>query len=313
MRKTIICLISLVILLSFVRPLYAGISTEVSISELPSYLRTDNFKLGYTAISDDPGSITAQFYFKKDGGSYQTVGPILSGPSGYVQITGTEVSEQAKYYFKVEVNGSVTDETSFTYDVSGPDPVSNFKKESKGGGSYKLSWRNPTNGDFARVFIYQSPETSFSAEGSTQVADLTGGADSDMTWEGTFDSSKDHYFAIRAVDKAGNGSGIVSDVPGTIETSSTSVLGSTQSGVSGKVTSLPKEDNGEVLSEKTTETPSITSGSDSGVGSDVEKSIIQKLIQFAKDRTKITLLILAGLGLLGFVLYKYFTAKKDTK
>src|SRR3989339_1511449 len=121
--KVITFLISLLLGLGLlVRPAVAEITPEVSISKLPSYFNTNNFKLSYSAVTSDPTSISAQFYYRKEGGSYVTLGPIINGASGQVEVTSSQVSDQTKYYFKVEISGA-TDETSSFYDISGPSPV----------------------------------------------------------------------------------------------------------------------------------------------------------------------------------------------
>ena len=112
--------------------------------------------------------------------------------------------------FKVEINGgSAADSTSISYDHSGPSPVQNYWKEMIAPGHYKLHWKNPGDTDFSRVFIYRSESTDFDANGSTKVAEVGGSYDSDMTWDNPgLDGSKTYYYALRAIDKAGNPAGI---------------------------------------------------------------------------------------------------------
>ena len=82
----------------FVRPVSA-IAPQVSISELGEYVNTNSFELSYSALSDDPGAITAQFYFRKESGSYLAFGPIINGASGQVEVTSSQLNDQDKYYF----------------------------------------------------------------------------------------------------------------------------------------------------------------------------------------------------------------------
>jgi len=250
--------ISLILGLTFfVRPVSA-ISPQVSISEPGEYVNYNLFKLSYSALTDDPGVITAQFYFRKESGSYAAFGPVLSGASGQVSVGSDQVNDQTKYFFKVEINGgAASDETSVIYDPGAPGLVQNYWKEKVAPGHYRLHWKNPSDSDSERVFIYRSDETSFEADGIHKVGEVGGTPNVEMTWENsTPDSTKEYYYALRVVDKAGNASGLVTDAPGTV--TSSSVLGtSTTSPSTGtsKVTQLPKE---EVLAEVTEITPTVT-------------------------------------------------------
>ena len=231
------------------RPVLA-ISPQVSISELGEYVNTNSFDLSYSALSDDPGAITAQFFFREESGSYAAFGPALIGASGQVEVTSSQLNDQAEYFFKVEINGgAASDETSTIYDSTSPGTVQNYWKEKLAPGFYKLHWKNPSDADSHRVFIYRSDQTSFTADASHKVGEVGGTPNSEMTWDNTTpDSGTEYYYALRVVDKAGNSSGLVTDAPGTVTTSS--VLGtSTQASFGGstQVSKLPEE---EVLSEE---------------------------------------------------------------
>lgn len=262
MRKIKLALSSLTISLLFGLSLFArpvlAITPQVSISEPGEYVNYNNFNLSYSALSDDPGAITAQFYFRKDSGSYAAFGPVINGASGQVSVGSDQVNDQTKYFFKVEINGgTASDETNVIYDSGGPGPASNYWKEKVAPGFYRLHWKNPSDADSHRVFIYRSDQTSFTADASHKVGEVGGTPNAEMTWENTTpDSGKEYYYALRVVDKAGNSSGLVTDAPGTVTASS--VLGeSTQAsfGGSSQVSQFPKE---EVISETTDSTGGVT-------------------------------------------------------
>lgn len=231
------------------RPVYA-IAPTVSITELGEYINSNSFKLSYSVLSDDPAGISAQFYYRKEGGSFVAFGPLLAGASGQVQVTSSQVDDQVKYYFKVEINsGEASDETSSKYDVSGPSPVQNYWKEKVAGGFYRLHWKNPWDSDFSRVFIYRSEETSFTADGSHKVGEVGGAPDTEMSWDNFgLDSSKEYYYALRAVDKANNSASLVGDTVTIVGPSSVSGS-STQTKSGSDVVALPKEEK--VLAEAT--------------------------------------------------------------
>jgi len=207
MRKLITgILISVVLLFTSCLPVKAIIADKVYIANLPEYIRTNSFELSYTAISDTALPVpSVKFFFKKEGGSYAEFAS-LTGYSGRVQVTSSQINEQAEFYFKVEINGgTASDETSTNYDISGPSPVSGYSKELVAPGYYRLKWKNPHDDDFSRVFIYRSASAEFTADGSTKMAEVGGAKEQEMTWENTgLDADKTYYYAIRAVDKAGN-------------------------------------------------------------------------------------------------------------
>jgi len=265
MRKIKLALSSLSISLLFglslfVQPVLA-IAPQVSISELGEYVNTNSFELSYSALSDDPGAITAQFYFRKESGSYLAFAPIINGASGQVEVTSSQLNDQDKYFFKVEINGGAgADETSTIYDSGGPGSVQNYWKEKVAPGFYKLHWKNPSDSDSHRVFIYRSDQTSFEADGAHKVGEVGGTPNAEMTWDNsTPDSQKEYYYALRVIDKAGNSSGLVTDAPGTVTTSS--VLGAaTQANVgsTSEVSQLPKEEVKSDSTDSSTETTTLS-------------------------------------------------------
>lgn len=285
----------------FVKPVMA-ISPTVTITELNEFTVTNNFKISYSALTDDPSTISAQFYFMKEGGSYQAFGSAISGASGQVEVTANQMDEQMKtYYFKVEIAGA-SDETKTFYDASGPSPVNSYWKERISSNLMRLHWKTPTDDDFSRVFIYRGEVSGFTADGTTKIAEVGGAKDTEVNWDNNVEANKDYFYAFRAIDKAGNASSLAGDagtVTGSVQGASTNTTGNS------KVIVLPaegsKEPEGQVLPAET-EAPQTLG----------EKAIntVQDIAQFAKDRTKITIGI--GLGILAIIgLIVYISKKKD--
>lgn len=236
-----------------------AIAPMVSVTQLEEYINSNSFKLSYSALSDNPGAITAQFYVQKEGGSYLAFGPLLAGASGQVQVTGSQVNDQVDYCFKVEIDSAAaSDETCTSYDFSGPSPVQNYWKEKVAPGFYRLHWENPWDTDLSRIFIYRSETASFDADNSHKVGEAGGTYDMEMTWDNVgLDSGKEYYYALRAVDKAENSSSLVGDSE-TVEQTENVSAESSQSQAESEVSTLPEE--GEVLAEAT-EAPTPTSTS----------------------------------------------------
>jgi hypothetical protein len=298
--KRILGLVSGLIMASiiFVKPVMA-ISPTVTITELSEFTVTNNFKISYSALTSDPSAISAQFYFMKEGGSYQAFGSAISGASGQIEVTANQMDEQMKkYYFKVEIAGA-SEETSTFYDASGPSPVNSYWKERISSSLMRLHWKTPSDDDFSRVFVYRGEVSGFTADGSTKIGEVGGAKDIEVSWDNIVDSDKEYFYALRAIDKAGNASSLVGDagvIAGSVQGESTSL--------EEKAVIIPvektEEPEGQVLPAET-EAPKT-------LGKEVI-NIAQDIAQFAKDRTKITVGI--GLGMLAIIgLIVYFFKKK---
>lgn len=224
-------------------PVYAFTPT---IQTLPGYVNTDTFKVSCTANGN-----SAQFSFKKEGGSYVTFGSAidLSTTACQVQVTSSQVNEETKYYFKVTVDGVDSSEVSTTFDRSGTGPVSGYYKERTNDGQYKLHWKNPSETDFDKVVIYRGESADFTADNTHEIARVNGSPNSEMTYDDNFapDANKNYFYIIRALDHAGNSSSIVGDGGTT-----TTTVQSTSKPTTSKVATLPKEDSsGSVLGTET--------------------------------------------------------------
>ncbi|HJX59052.1 hypothetical protein A2V61_04220 [Candidatus Woesebacteria bacterium RBG_19FT_COMBO_47_8] len=267
MQKTKIATLLLGFLAGFVLLASPVSAASVSITNLPEYVTVDHFKLSCTALV--PGGSSAQFAFKKEGGSFSNFGPSidLDTTACLVDVTSTQIDSQAKYYFRVDVNGT-TAETSTTYDVSGPSAPRDYGKEKIGNTTYKIRWTNPGESDFAQVFIYRGETNDFSADNDKKIAQVGGAHDAEMSYiDNGVAPDKTYYYILRALDKAGNSSSLIGD------TQTTTVLGTTTTaagGQTGTVRVLPKEETeGEVLPEATeapTKAPEASSAVTEAVG-----------------------------------------------
>lgn len=274
-----------------------AITPTVSIQELPSYVTTDNFKLSCSAL----GGSSAQFSFKKDGGSYQNFGSAIDVNNNpcQIQVNSSEIDSQTKYYFKVTLDGGVSDETSTTYDVAGPSPVTGYRKDDGGNNTVVIHWRNPDSEDLAKVIIYRGETVDFTADSNHEIATVYGTPNSEMTYSVNIsDTSKTYYYSIRAVDKAGNTSSLVGDG----STSLTTITQTTVQNVTGTVTILPKEDGsgGQVLGEEESIENEPTP--------EPANSLVEKITEKLPNNKGFYI----GLGLvaLALVLYRYFKKSK---
>lgn len=253
MQKIKILTTSLIVSLLFIAGAKTVSAANIAITQLPGYITSNNFKLSYSCL----GCTSVQFYINKHSEGWVAFGPAITSASGQVQITSSEVNDQTDYMFKaIDATVGESPATSTFYDISGPSPVSGYYKERINDGSYKLHWINPGDTDFDKVIIYRGDAAGFSADGSHEIARVSGGSNSAMTYEDDFapDAGKTYFYAIRALDHAGNSSSLVGD-----QGTTTQVLGASSTPTSGKVTVLPKEKGtGSILGTQATPTPEVT-------------------------------------------------------
>ena len=219
-------MISVLLLAGLATPVKAA--NQVQIQNLPSYVNTNNFKLSCSAITTqlvdgDPATTThAQFYVTKDGGSEVAFGPSinLSASPCQVQVTNLQITEEKGYTFTVKLNSGESSSTSTIFDNSGPSIVSNYYKDGLSDG-VRIHWTNPSDSDFSKVIIYRGETPDFSADSTHEITTQAGGAGVPMTYEdhSTPSMGKTYYYNIRAIDKAGNSSGLVGDGGGTVTVS----------------------------------------------------------------------------------------------
>lgn len=266
-------------------------ASVLSIQSLPTYVNTNSFKLSCTS---DGGIV--QFSVSRHGASFVNFGPAIdtSIDPCVVQVDSSVVNEQTDYVFSA--NGLTT---STIYDASGPSPVSGYYKERIDDGMYKLHFHTPNDGDFSHVIIYRGETGDFSADAGHKIAEVNGGANSDMTYDDHFtpDAGKTYYYDIRAVDKAGNSSGLAGDGTGTTYVE---VLGESTSPTpsSRVVTNISKEKaTGSILGAEASPEPSPqASGSTEVVDTSVlntSPGVLKWILTHKKISVGIVILVLA--------------------
>lgn len=232
-------------------------SLTISLSGLPSFVNRTNIKLYYTYLNTNGSSATVNLYVQKDGKDYrQTQDKDKTTVSGFFQIAGSDIYDgEGKYNFYATVSSdsnSVTSATvSTTLDMSPPSTPTDLAIERLSLNSYKLTWKSSFDDDFEKVLIYRSEKTAFNADSGTKIGEAGGAKNEIMTFiDGSPLPNSSYFYAIRAVDHAGNISGIATNAPNTIVTVTGSVKGQ-------NITSVPKSGNVLSLSEEKI-TPTVT-------------------------------------------------------
>lgn len=275
-------------------------STIVSIQALPTYINSNYFKISCTSNGN-----SARFYVSKHGGAQTAFGSAidLTNNPCLIQVTSSELNDQTDYTITVTVDGSVSASTSTIYDTSGPSPVTGYSKERINDGMYKLHFHTPSDGDFSKVLIYRGETGDFQADNGHKIAEVLGGANSDMTYDDSFapDAGKTYYYDIRALDKANNSSGLTGD--GGANTYTT-VLGASATPIAKRtVTALSKEKaSGSVLGTDATPGASATPEVISESVINTNPGAIKWVLTHKKISLGVALLLLAlSYGVISFV------------
>ena len=233
------------LLMLFVIIVPAKAASVLTIQTLPSYINIREFKLSCTT---DASSVS--FSVSKNDGSPTTFATV--GSPCLVQVTGSQITEEAKYTFTV-TDGSLSSSTTTIFDNSGPSAVSGYFKDGLNDG-FRLHYHTPSDSDFDKVIIYRGDEASFSADSSHEIATINSSPNSDMTYEDHFGmvAGKTYYYYIRALDHAGNSSPLTGD--GGVTTVITPTPGTVLSGTN--VIILPRQEGtGSVLGTEATTSP----------------------------------------------------------
>jgi len=286
------------------RPATAQTTFRLVLSSLPEYERQTDFRVYYTYLDTAGRQATVNLFIQKDGGSWrQVVDHDKTTPSGYFQIGGTDLyNGEGKYHFYahavVEGEEYNSGTVSTVLDMTAPGQITDFRKERLNANDYKLFWKCPGDSDVARTYIYRSTETSFVADSGSRVQEINCSANESKETIVVGEANKDYYFALRALDWAGNAGEIVTDAPG--EVIAGAVLGASSSAskpvLSEKVEILPKEEpTGELTGEPT---EGILGGGISSEAGEVQGTATEKKTLWPWIFGGVSLSLLLALGYL---------------
>ena len=281
---------------------------EISLSSLPSYQNTTNFRLYYTYFSTDGNIAVVNLYVQKEGKDWrQTVDKNKTTVSGYFQLEGSDLYDnEGRYnFYATAVVGSQTVNSAAVttiLDMSAPSAPTEYGKERVNPTTYKLSWKNSFDEDFGKVYVYRSKETSFTADSGTRIGEAGGAKDEKMIYnDGSVEQNVEYFYALRAVDHAGNASGTVTDAPGTIVIVSVTKTPAVESLIDKKVKILPTEEDED---EESIEEGQISGG----VSSEAGEVKGEREVFASKYKNW---LITGGVGVI--LVAAYFVSKKRNK
>ncbi len=223
MRKLLTLAISLLTLFALTGRAYAG-SVSIRLEEPKSPTNQNNFDINFVSMDLENRTVTVKCFKKAlsdsdfvQFGSDITLSP-TGGNSGNCHIDSNVITGNGTYQFRAQAfagSESPTSETvSVTYNSDGPGTPTNWSKDKIGSCTYKIHFRSADDaGRTIKVNVYRSSETSFNLDSGTQVGTVNIGSNTDADFSNDIpDCNKTYYYAVRAFDSAGNGSGVLGDV-----------------------------------------------------------------------------------------------------
>ncbi len=313
MNKVILSLLAFAFL--FAKPAFAG-SLSVKLSQPKTPTRINSFNITFVALDTEDIPVTVKCLKKSPTDSdFVQFGSdfVLSngGNTDNCVVNSSVITGQGTYQFKVSASdgGPTFDSNvvSVEYKTDGPSTPVSYSKEKINDCTWKIKFKTAADGGkTSKVEVYRSDNTSFNADSGNMFASISVASDQEGEASLTVpDCAKTWYFAVRAFDNAGNGSGILGDtqdVTITVNptTSSTSNNGGAIALASGAGSSV-----GEAKPEA--ENPTEVSPTGEAAGENGQPEI--KGAESNRD-SKLFYKILGGASLLGLLYVIFFKKRK---
>jgi hypothetical protein len=195
---------------------------SVALEQPKSPTNQNTFDINFVALDTLDRAITVKCFKKgpSDGEFFQFGSAItltVGGNTDNCHVDGSLVTGEGTYQFYV--NGTADAETvdssivSVDYKTSGPGTPGNYAKENPASCEYRIKFKtNDDSGKTVKVELYRSENTSFDTNDTTRVDTILIGSNTESQFVNfVSDCNKTYYYALRAFDNAGNGSGVIGD------------------------------------------------------------------------------------------------------
>ncbi|MEP7162255.1 MAG: hypothetical protein ABI747_00615, partial [Candidatus Moraniibacteriota bacterium] len=210
-------------------------SLAVQIEKPEALVNNPNFKIGFVTLDIEKREVTVKCYASYEGGpavvfdQYTLLAdPNFGGNSGDCQVDATVMPAEGDYGFFVTAtaqNEEDIDEmaTSETVPVklvaSPPGTPFNYDRHDASCQNTITFTTADDGGKTVKVELYRSPSATFTADASTKVDEQAIGSNANGSFnEAAPGCSNDYFYALRAVDAYGFGSGFVGDKDVNVDT-----------------------------------------------------------------------------------------------
>ena len=180
------------------------------------------------------------------------------GDSGVCTVTSSIIGNKGTYDFYATATSTYTETSEVVtvdFNTEGPGTPTNYSKGRQSDCDYKINFKSADDsGKTVKVEVYRNQNKEFNADSSTRIRTFDIGSNVEVSFidSAPGNCQNEYYYAVRAFDAYGNGSGIVGDSAIKVTTTTTSTTTTTVSEAIpvGNVI-LPAE--GEVLGKATKE------------------------------------------------------------
>ncbi len=224
-------------------PAHAFERWDVKVFEPTSPTTDGTFNLNYQILSVDE-SDTFTVNVRQDGAVVAS--DTITTAFGDSKAFPIALTADGTYGFQIEATSALNGDTqtssveTVTLDTVSPEAIQ-FGSKSQSGSSFDLAFTVPSGSDATTVAVYTSTLTSFTANDSTQVGEVTATPGSGQTFNYSAPTGDTYYFAVQAVDAAGNRSALAAETVATV-TDDTATAATTATAVivaSGDATAAP--------------------------------------------------------------------------
>ncbi|MEK7549447.1 MAG: SdrD B-like domain-containing protein [Patescibacteria group bacterium] len=195
----------------------AASSLAVDIEEPDAVVTSPGLQIGFVALDIEGRSMSVDCYKVGDALPFQSVPLIDGGSSGNCQVNNNVMTADGDYQFYVVATATGEGSESLSSDTVNVKLVStvpgtpyNYERDQSTCDD-RITFTTANDGDKTnKIELYRSTQKDFVAE--TPVATLTIGSNqSGQIVVTPPDCNEDYWYAIRAIDQYGNGSGFVGD------------------------------------------------------------------------------------------------------
>ncbi len=214
-------LLSLGIILGVVLPVQAASNLAIRLEEPKTPTNDSDFPVTFVVLDMVGGrDVTVSCYRQYEGGpvgSFDTAHVMsANGNTGTCHVTSQVFSAGGTYTLTATaVAGADTasDSVTVTYNTDHPGDPRDYSKNRVDSCHYSIHFKTADDGGkTAKVEVYRSDSTDFTADEGHRVAEIGIGSNTQKDITDTIpDCNKNYYYALRAFNTAGNGSGIVGD------------------------------------------------------------------------------------------------------
>lgn len=311
-------LLSFFAVLLFAGSSYAANSTSIRLEQPKAQTNNSTFNITFVALDTNSSQPVSVQCYKKgpSDGSFVSFGSVINlsngGNTSNCSVNSGVINQgNGTYTFEAVVTQGSTTPTSNTvsvdYNDTTPGIPTGYNKEKIDSCTYKISFKSADDsGKTVRIELYRSADASFNADAGHKVNSVNIGSNTDgsMTDNISPNCSTSYYYAIRAFDAYGNGSGVTGDQnitttnPTTTQQQGAIPVGSGGTGANGSSVGGANGGTGAVLgTESAKETPAVTK-------TEASQNPVANGINWIANHKKIDLLILVIVAGIAFYLYR---------